>query len=402
MFELAKSFIRIIRAYGLRGIVSAANRAGGDKEIINKYGFITDQTRIPLDEVSMNARRDMITLNWVIPDVTPGAGGHTTIFRFIGHLERMGLHNRIYIYQGSGFKSDDDLRVFLKKYFSHVLTEPGIEAFCNVDRMTYADVTVATGWQTAYFVNRFDNTSHKYYFVQDYEPFFYPVGSDYIFAENTYKFGFTAITAGDWLKQKMINDYGMKALSFGFSCDKTVYRPRERVDSTRRIFFYARPVTSRRAFELGIIALNEVHMRHPDIEVVFAGWDISNYIIPFKHKDMGTVQPEDLAEAFSQSDICLVMSATNLSLMPLEIMASGSVCATSYGYNNEWLLNEENAILFKNDPMDIANKINYYLDNPNLLDQKKVNGMKLAASTDWEKEARKVYDFIIDDVSNKE
>ena len=35
-----------------------------------------------------------------------------------------------------------------------------------------------------------------------------------------------------------------------------------------RIFFYARPVTARRDFELGLLALNEITKRNSDVEVV--------------------------------------------------------------------------------------------------------------------------------------
>lgn len=396
MFDWVKSVIRLFKAYGIKGVMSAVNQAGGSNDVLETYGWITDKTVIPLDESQKNAPRDKIVINWVIPDVSPGAGGHTTIFRFIGHLERMGLHNRIYIYNSTRFTSDEDFRSFLKQYFSHVLTEDSIEAFYSVDSMSYADVTIATGWQTAYFVRRFNNTSEKFYFVQDFEPAFYPLGSEYLFAENTYKFGFKAITAGEWLKNKMNNDYGMEAESFSFSCDKEVYKIRERKREGEKLFFYARPVTSRRAFEMGLLALNEICKRRPDVEVIFAGWDISKYNIPFRHKSFGTVKPEDLAKSFSECDICLVMSVSNLSLMPLEIMSSGSVCATSYGDNNEWLLSNENTILFKNDPADIADKICYYLEHRDELEMIRKNGMELAASTDWEKEARKVYNFILE------
>ena len=36
------------------------------------------------------------------------------------------------------------------------------------------------------------------YFVQDFEPLFYPMGSDYLLAENTYRKGLYHITTGAW------------------------------------------------------------------------------------------------------------------------------------------------------------------------------------------------------------
>ena len=115
---------------------------------------------------------------------------------------------------------------------------------------------------------------------------FFPVGSDYAFAENTYKFGFRGLTAGDWLKNKLHDEYGMQTNSFLFSYDNELYQAGKKRDAVPRIFFYARPVTARRDFELGLLALNEITKRNSDVEVVFAGWDVSNYRIPFKHQNL--------------------------------------------------------------------------------------------------------------------
>lgn len=395
MFDFTKKMIYLLKTHGFRGIKSAVDASCGKTDIISFYGWIADRTPIPLNEEQKANNGDTITVNWVIPDIGVGSGGHMNIFRFISHLERMGLHNRIYLYESTRFSDDEDFRSFLKEHYSATLNESSVEAFYSTSNMIYANATVATGWQTAYYVRRFNNTDEKFYFVQDFEPCFFPLGSEYIFAENTYKFGFKGITAGDWLKDKLHEEYGMDTASFGFSYDKEFYKLGKKKDDTERIFFYARPVTPRRAFELGLLALNEIHKRRPDVEVVFAGWDVSNYEIPFKHTNLGTANIEDLSDIYSDCDICFVMSTSNLSLLPLEVMASGSVVATSYGANNEWLLNEDNTILFHNDPVEIADKIIYYLDHRDELDIKRKNGIETALATDWEKEARKVYDFIV-------
>ena len=105
--------------------------------------------------------------------------------------------------------------------------------------MKFAHATVATSWTTAYYVRKFQNTISKFYFVQDFEPHFYAHGSEYEFAENTYKMGFRGITAGDWLRDIMRNEYGMQADSFHFSYDDKVYQPKEKQDNEKRVFFYA-------------------------------------------------------------------------------------------------------------------------------------------------------------------
>ena len=50
-----------------------------------------------------------------------------------------------------------------------------------------------------------------------------------------------------------------------------------------------------------MLALNELCRRMPEIEVVFAGWDVSGYEIPFKHRNLGIVTPQVLADSYAIS-----------------------------------------------------------------------------------------------------
>lgn len=379
-------------------------KEGGEKRVIDRiagkvdvyacYGYTCDNTKIELNEKEKENVGDTIIVNWIIPDLNIGSGGHMNIFRFITFLENMGIHNRIYLFQSNRFRDDSEFCCFLKEYYSTSLANDKIEVYNSTQNINYAQAVVATGWQTAYFVRRFENADHKFYFVQDFEPYFYPMGSEYLLAENTYKFGFYGITAGDWLKEKLNKEYGMKTESFHFSYDKELYHKKEKRDNVNRLFFYARPVTPRRAFELGLLSLIELYKRMPDIEVVFAGWDVSNYEIPFTHLNAGSVRLEELSDLYAQCDMCLVMSTTNLSLLPLEIMASNSVVVCSEGENNEWLVNDDNAIIVPYDPCKIADTLQEYLENKSKLEKYKQNGLEFVQKTSWEKEAQKVYNII--------
>lgn len=64
--------------------------------------------------------------------------------------------------------------------------------------------------------------------------------------------------------------------------------------NTKRVFFYARPVTPRRVLMIGLFALNLLCQKMPEVEVVFAGWDVSTFEIPFKHRNMGIMSVDRL------------------------------------------------------------------------------------------------------------
>ncbi len=393
----------VYSARGVQGVVDKISTISAQIDIPGFYGFVTNDTPIPLD-VSQREEAEKngtILLNWIIPEMGIGSGGHMNIFRFISLLEDRGIHNRIYVCDATKYLTDRDLRDFLDAHYN--ITNNQVEAFCSTDSISFAHGTVATGWQTAYFVRRFQNTISKFYFVQDFEPMFFPMGSEYLIAENTYNFGFRGITAGEWLKKKLHDEYHMHTDSFLFSYDRGIYKPGTKRDDKKRLFLYARPVTPRRCFEIALLALCRLHERLPEIEVVFAGWDVSNYRIPFLHLNAGNLSLQELPDLYAQCDICVVMSSTNLSLLPVEVMASNSVVACTAGPNNDWLINEDNAIVIPNDPIGIADKLYEALQDPEYLERLRKNGLAFAQSyASWEDEADKVYRYILEGIKADE
>lgn len=386
--------LSILKRKGIRGIFAAVEEMDSQIDIPAFYDFIikASDTVFYDSEREQLARADLLTLNWVIPEMGEGSGGHINIFRFMQMLQQMGVKNRLYLFRCSRLDTDKKLKDFIGQYYD--LDTEQIEISHTTDGMKPAHAVIATSWQTAYFVKNFQKSVSKFYFVQDFEPYFYAAGSEYLFAEHTYRFGLRGLTAGDWLRQKLSEEYGMQADSFLFSYNKNIYYPGKKRDDVKRLFFYARPVTPRRAFELGLLALAITAETVKDIEVVFAGWDVGGYKIPFRHKNAGSLRPEQLSDMYAQCDMCLVLSCTNLSLLPLEIMASNSVAVCTKGENSSWLVNEENAVLTDTDPRSIADTLVYYLQHREKLDEIRRKGLAFAQSSSWEAQARKVYGAI--------
>lgn len=373
---------------------------------LGMYSLITHAERVPFDEESFARREEgKYVVNWVVPPLGPGSGGHLDIFRAIRILTDMGITNRVYTCGGNECVPSNVLKQAVKDYYGIDLGNKN-EIHANFRDMRHADAVIATSWFTAYVVDKFDNALTKFYFVQDFEPYFFPRGAEYCFAENTYKMGFRGITAGGWLAQKLHDEYGMETQSFSFSYERELYQPKEKKDSVNRVFYYARPYTERRAFEMGILALEKLAEIVPDLEVIFAGQQLVGYDLKFTYQDMGILPLNRLCDVYSQCDMCLVLSMTNLSLLPMEIMASGSVVVSNKGPNNEWLLNDDNAIMVDSEPEEIAEVMAYYLNHKDELSSKRQKGIDYVQKITWQDEIAKVYDFMtasIDaDVRNKE
>ena len=61
--------------------------------------------------------------------------------------------------------------------------------------------------------------------------------------------------------------------------------------------------------------------KYKDIAVIFAGGDVSKFKIDFHHLNAGALSINELPDLYSQCDLALVLSGTNLSLLPMEIAA---------------------------------------------------------------------------------
>ena len=132
----------------------------------------------------------------------------------------------------------------------------------------------------------------------------------------------------------------------------------ERAPGRSSIAFYARPSTPRRCFELGIEALRKVWESCQDVDIFLFGTEALPRRIPFPCTNLGILDQEALARLFSGVDIGLVLSSTNCSLIPLEMMACECAVVDLRGESVEAVLTHEvNALLADPTPETIAQAI---------------------------------------------
>lgn len=274
---------------------------------------------------------ESISVNWVETPAGPGSGGHSTFFRIIKYLDKAGYDNRIFFYHVH--RADH-------KYFEGVAREHyGFTGTIGDihDGMRDAHAVVATSWSTAYPVFNAACAGKRFYFVQDFEPYFDPVGAYNVIAENTYRMGFHGITAGAWLAQKLTREYGMQTDSFPFGCDTSVYR-HDPACRRSAVAFYVRTGTPRRGTELGLLALELFAKRHPQVQIHLFGERLED--LNFKCINHGVVRPAKLNEIYNQCLAGLCLSFTNLSLVPYEMLAAGCIPIINDAEHNRVVLGE--------------------------------------------------------------
>jgi glycosyltransferase involved in cell wall biosynthesis len=269
-----------------------------------------------------------VVLNWVTIPAGP-SGGHTTMYRIIRYLQDHGYENRVYFYNVYG----GDHRYYeaiVRSFYGFHGTVASVD-----EGMEDAHAVMATSWATAYPVFNSRCTGRRFYFVQDFEPYFYPVGAISYLAENTYRMGFHGITAGRWLAEKLGAEFGMSTDYFDFGSDTSDYRL---LANGKRsgVVFYARPEAARRGFELGLMAIELFAARRPDVAIHLYGDKVG--ALPFRFVDHGRVAPDCLNEIYNQCYAGLSLSLTNVSLVPHEMLAAGCIPVVNDAVHNRIVL----------------------------------------------------------------
>lgn len=359
-----------------------------------RYDFINlhlERNGIDLSKKSSQVQASLVTVNWYIPNVGVTSGGHLNIFRMIRQFEKSGYENRLYIVGDTNFTSEEEVHNFLETYFLPI--KPKV--FFNPENSIYADISIATSWMTAYFVAN-NNSMLKFYFVQDYEPFFYPISSESVFAENTYKLGLNIITGGKWLKKLLKESFNVNADYIDFAYDKDIYKPDKNVKRAKnRICFYARYITPRRAVELGVLSLKLVLEKRKDIIIDCFGWDVGSSDLPFEFVNHGVLKDKELAKLYCGSTIGLVFSLTNHTLITPEMMACGLPVIDLDGDNNRTIYSNNEVFLVEKTPKAIADGILELLDNKDKYNGFVERGFEFVEKLSWKKSTKDFEDIVM-------
>lgn len=398
---LLKVFIFFLKNINLKGKIDLQEHFINTTVLFeedNLYNDVNTKKSDILAKYSLNnikACDSQKTFIWSIPSwLNIYGGGHYTLFRFINHFSKYyGIKNIIYLYDYQAhFKSlvqqqeELNLAFDCKNFF---LTK-------DFKDLPFCDAAIATTWQSAYFIKQMI-AKQKFYFMQDYESLFYAAGSSSLQANHSYTFGFHGITGGNWLKN-IFESYGTSAQEYIFSADRDIFYPKNPNNPVKRkverIFFYGRPSTERRAYELGIAALELISKQFPDIEIVMAG--SLDVIVPaINCKVLGNLSLKQTGDIYRDCDIGIALSATNMSYLPVELMASGCPVVSNKGPQVEWFCKDNfNALLAAPTPKAILNAVESLINSYDLRSNLVYNGLATISKTTWNEEMDKIYKYI--------
>ncbi len=356
--------------------------------------------QVPLSPVTNLYDRTNLDIHWVIPDFVAGGGGHMTIFRMVRWLEFFGHRCTVWIKNPSHHASGNNA------YETVIKNYQGVKAlFHRLDDTFWdaeGDVMIATSWDTVAIVSQAEAFKERFYFVQDFEPAFHPMGARAIAAELSYKRDLACLCASTWLKRLMEEKYGRWARHFNLAADANIYNPRMRdPNPVPRIAFYSRTSTPRRAVELGLLALEVLAARGVDFHVDFFGAALDIYAAPFAATDHGILTPEGLADLYQNADIGICFSSTNYSLVPQEMMACGLPIVELAGESTRAVFPEDVAMLAGPDPVEIADAVEALLNDGRRRQSQARKAQEWVGQFTWEGAAQSIEAAILERLNEK-
>ena len=365
------------RKHNRGSVSSVVNLMREYEEVVRVQERIAQKFKISSEQIKwQKIRREMMGMvendenidkkgrvAWLVPDFVEGYGGHRTIFQNMNELVRNGYACDLYIVELSfGQRSPRVIYDEIIKYYGNFRGDIYIgQKLLDVKKY---DAVVATSWNTAKPVMK-TNVDRKLYFIQDYEPWFFPMSEEFLLANSTYGYGLTGISIGRWLANKIMNEFGAKMASFDFCADLDIYKRNNKDKKENAICFIYQPFKPRRCANVGLKALQIVQKLRPDVDIYLYGSQkvkISN--IRVKH--LGVISTDECNKLYNKCKVGLCISATNPSRIPFEMMASGLPVVDIYGENTIYDFPEDGCLLAEPSPEAIATAILKLLDDDGL------------------------------------
>jgi glycosyltransferase involved in cell wall biosynthesis len=345
------------------------------------------------------------TAVWFVPYFDHFAfNGIQTIFRFIEKLSIEGVKNTLVIYDRPTFdveKFKEQVSASFPGLTNYDVVVFGDDKIAGVEKLPESDIAFCTIWVSAYVLLRYNKTKRKYYFIQDYEPMFYPAGSTSALSESTYRFGFRGVVNTPGLLAAVNQKHGLEGISFIPTVNRELYHPdpTKKDDKKVRIFLYTRPLNPRNAFSLGVITIKHLLDKYgKKIEIVTAGaeWDEAEYGLKGQITNLGLLKSlPEVADTYRTCDIGFSFMLTpHTSYQMLEYTASGMATVMNRNEDHLWLHKDgENCLLAEPSPAAMAERIGQLIDDPKLR-AKLVKNAEAELSYSWQQQMESLWNDV--------
>lgn len=309
-------------------------------------------------------------LAWIISPPSKGSGGFRTICSKAAYMEQFGFDSTFYMLPGAeANRSAGRVAQEINDWFgykAHVVLAAAVP--------DDYDAVIATAWNTAEFA-ALQGCKHKLYFIQDYEPWFYPMGEAYLCAEQSYRYGLKPITIGRWLSSKISGYYDDPVPYCDFGADLSVYRMRELEREPFSVCAIYQQQKDRRLSGILEQALMLAARIEPRLKFYLYGGAKTGFDSCSQVHELGVLSVEECASLYSKCSLGISLSASNPSRLPFEMMASGLPVIEMAGENNSCDYPADTVMFAEPSAAGIASAIVQAVREPAFLIERSARGL---------------------------
>lgn len=353
-----------------------------------RYGGIINETsnEFKKEVSSMIAKK----IAWIIPSPIKGSGGIRTMIQNANFLVRQGFECDIYV-EEDYVNTNESMKQRIIDFYGECLCDVyvGIDFKKEYD-LAFATYSIKTPDYLYYMKN---NVKRKAYFIQDFEPWFEPMGGLYLDMEHTYKYGLNGVSIGKWLTYKLQHEFNQPMNYFSFCADTNVYKKLDNVEKENAVCFIFQPEKPRRCSNIGIRALLLVKALRPDVKIYLYGSDV-DIKLDVEMENLHIMPIDKCNELYNKCKVGVCMSSSNPSRIPFEMMAAGLPVVDLYRENNLYDIPEDGVLLADTSPEAVATAIIKILDDDKLQQSMSKKGYEFMKNYPIEKGFEEFLNFV--------
>ncbi len=339
--------------------------------------------------------KEIKTIAFIVTRMVRFHGGQTSVLRLGTQLA---AHGYKVIYLSYKQQSREEMEICaasnLEGYQGKVLPMKTYLAAIAANKCRRPDVVIATSWDTVSFVKKFEK-SYKMYFVQDYEPYFYRFGEEFLMAKSTYEQGLHMVSLGSWNKymiEKECENSEKRCIDvLSFPCEKSEYPRSERdypsyIERKKiTIAVYMKYYGKRLPNLIPYMLKNTAKKLEDDgieLEVLYFGE--AKTFNAEGGRNLGQLNKNELYRLYRSADFGMVASMSNISLVPYEMHAAGLPVIEFKDGTYPYFFGNDTALLTSVGETDIAELLKSAIDNPNMLSQMQQRADEKMKKLSWE------------------
>lgn len=282
------------------------------------------------------------------------------------HLQQLGAECHFFVLQIPGERDVDQLEQDYAQYGCRGIVihpSPFIEGDFQIG--------IATLFLTVPYV-RDSSCKEKFYFVQDFEPLFEPMGDTRIRALQSYRQGLAPITIGNWLASKLQDQFSTPSFITSFCANSSTYSDKNET-RTKSICMLLQPEKPRRCSELVLETARLISACRPDISIYFFGSNVRPPEID-SAAHMKVLSKQQCCDLYNTCSAGLCISSSNPSRIPFEMMACGLPVVDIFAENNLYDFPSDAVLLADPSPDALAAALLKIVDTPDLQERMSAAG----------------------------